>query len=63
MTDYACLYFGPGDECQCCGGWVHADGCVPEGMPPLRLPNGSGIFCSPECVSAIEDLIAREKTT
>lgn len=36
--------FGDPEECQCCGGWIHADGCVPEGMPAI-----DGKWCSPEC--------------
>lgn len=54
MPDFLCLYLGNPEECQCCGGWIHADGCVPKGMPAI-----DGKFCSVECHDAIADLIER----
>ena len=36
---------GDTSECWNCGGWVHADGCVPEGEPPI-----ADHYCSEECM-------------
>jgi len=44
--DAVFLCFGDHDECQFCGGWVHAGDPpeVPEGEPPI-----AGKYCSHEC--------------
>lgn len=44
MTTTVFLCFGNADECWNCGGWVHADGCVPEGERPI-----ADHYCSEDC--------------
>ena len=52
-----CLYFGPADECQSCGGWVKAEGGPFE---------GDRRFCSEDCYTdamELRDRIAQRTAT
>ena len=45
-SGYLCLNFGDPQECQLCGGWIHAGDPpeVPEGEPGI-----AGRYCSHDC--------------
>ena len=45
-----CLYFGPADECRCCGGWTKAGGGPFE---------GDRRFCSEDCYADDQERQAR----
>jgi hypothetical protein len=46
VVSYVCLNFGDPQECQCCGGWIHA-GDPPE--VPVGEPAIDGKYCSQDC--------------
>ena len=46
MSEFICLYEGPGDECRNCGGWTRAGGGPSE---------SDRKFCSEDCLADFQE--------